>query len=331
MRCIALLSGGLDSQLAVRVIQQQGIDIAALHVQTPFSHTADQAARAAAALDVPLTVVTLDEPYLDIVRRPRFGYGRGASPCLDCRILMFHRARIALPQLDAQFVVSGEVLGQRSLGQRRRDLQAIAHHSGLRERLLRPLSALLLPETLPEQAGWVDRTRLHKFFGRGRAGLNGLAASMGLGDGPVPSTGCPLAELPFARKVFDLLQHDAYATRWDFQLLRYGRHFRADEHCKAIVGRRADENRDLARLHAEAATDETALLTPEGFAGPSVLVVGAITSRSIAFAGGLLCRFTKDPRISRGRVVLSWQGTVRELTPQPDPAAAVARSLTETP
>ena len=249
MRCVALLSGGLDSHLAARLVQQQGIEVAALHFRSMFAGGSDRAAQVAAQLSVPLTVVTLGDDYLDLVRQPRFGYGRGANPCVDCRVHMFARAREFMQQVDAQFVVSGEVVGQRAGSQKRRDLDAIGHHSGLRDRLLRPLSAKMLVATLPEREGWVDRERLYGFFGRGRRGLIQLARSLGIDEIPSPSTGCVLSEPPFSRKVFDLLRHQPHASAWDFELLKHGRHFRYNHACKVVVGRREEENRQLEQLH----------------------------------------------------------------------------------
>ena len=151
MRCLALLSGGLDSMLAIRLMQEQGIEVEAINFKTIFTCCQDTAAKAARDLGVRLTIIGQEDDYLDLVRKPMFGYGKGANPCIDCRIYMFERARLAMDQLGASFVVSGEVLGQRPKSQKRRDLEIIAFHSDLEDLLLRPLSAKLLPPTRPER------------------------------------------------------------------------------------------------------------------------------------------------------------------------------------
>ncbi len=129
MRCVALLSGGLDSQLAIRLMQEQGIEVEALNFKTVFTCCQDYSAQVAHRLNVPLTILEQEDDYLDVIRNPRFGYGRGANPCIDCRIYMFQRAFRFMEQIDAQFVVSGEVVGQRPMSQKRRDLETISHHS----------------------------------------------------------------------------------------------------------------------------------------------------------------------------------------------------------
>ena len=156
VRAIALLSGGLDSMLAVRVMLEQGIEVEAVNFQTIFTCCRETAAQAAHELGVPLTIISQRDDYLELIRKPRYGYGKGANPCVDCRIYMFELARQLADERDAELVVSGEVLGQRPMSQKRRDLGIIAHQSGLEDRLLRPLSARLLPPTRAERAGMVE-------------------------------------------------------------------------------------------------------------------------------------------------------------------------------
>ncbi len=327
MRCVALISGGLDSQLAARVMQQQGVEVEALHFATVFSPAQNAAADVAQRIDVRLTVCALQEDYLEVVRNPRFGYGRAANPCLDCRVFLFRRALEHMREVGAEFVVTGEVAGQHSTSQRRRDLDAIAHHSGLRDRLLRPLSAKILAATLPEREGWVDRERLYGFFGRGRRGLMQLARDMGIDAIPTPSTGCALSELPYSRKVFDLLRHAPHSGVWGFELLKHGRHFRFDDHCKVVVGRHESENRQLAELYEGRGTETAALVAPDGFVGPVALVVGSLGEEAFQFASGLVWRFSKQASDPRGRVRLLCDGCTRYLEPGPHSAAQSAPNL----
>ncbi|MHB8972021.1 MAG: hypothetical protein ACYC3X_07205 [Pirellulaceae bacterium] len=324
---MALISGGLDSQLAARVIQLQGIEVEALHFTSLFCPSQAGPAELAARLGVRLTVCALQEDYLDTVRNPRFGYGRAANPCLDCRIFMFRRALEFMPQLGAEFVVSGEIAGQQAMSQRRRDLEAIAHHSGLRDRLLRPLSAKILAATLPELAGWVDRERLYGFFGRGRRGLLQLARDLGIDEIPAPSSGCALSEPQFSRKFFDLLRHAPTRGLWGFELLKYGRHFRFDERCKVVVGRNEAENRQLAELYERRGDETVALLTPVGFVGPVALAAGASAQESLQFACGLVRRFSKQAIPAGGHVRVLLGNEVRSLDLAAHPAADSAQTV----
>jgi len=292
-RCIALLSGGLDSLLAIRIMQKQGIEVEALTFKTLFECCDRQASLAARELGVRLTVVEQEDDYLEVIRRPRFGRGRGANPCVDCRIYMFQRAKQALGHLNAQFVVSGEVIGQRPMSQKRRDLAVIARHSGLEDLLLRPLCAKLQPITRPEREGWVDRDKLYSFSGRSRKGLTKLARELGLARIPSPSTGCALTERQFSRNVFDLMQHKPDANRWDFELLKVGRHFRFDDATKIVVGRNKSENDALLFAHGLPEATSAAVLMPENFVGPLAVVVGPPTDAAIRFAGGLVLRHSK--------------------------------------
>lgn len=292
MRCVALFSGGLDSILAIRLMQLQGIEVEALNFKTLFTCCQDQSARAARELGVRLTIVGHDDDYLDLIARPQFGYGRGANPCIDCRIYMFRRAAAFMAEVAAAFVVSGELVGQRPKSQKRRDLSLIARQAGLDDLLLRPLSARCLPPTRPEREGWVDREALCRFTGRSRKGLIELALRLGIRDIPTPSTGCALTEVPFARKVFDLIQLEAPPSRWDYELLKIGRHYRFDTATKLVVGRRESDNEQLRWMFERPDAAESALITPQSFPGPTALIVGTISDRVLEFVGGLILRHT---------------------------------------
>jgi len=288
--CVALLSGGLDSILAIRLMQEQGIDVHALNFQTVFTCCKDESGRAASELSVPLTVIGDDDEYLQLIRRPRFGYGKGANPCVDCRIYMFARAKRFLDQIGGQFVVSGEVVGQRPMSQKRRDLEIISAHSGLEDLLLRPLSAQFLPLTLPERNGWVDRSKLHRFSGRSRKGLIELARRFGLSRIPSPSNGCALTETSFGHKVHDLVQLDHGNRRWDFELLKVGRHYRLKSGQKVVVGRNEKDNEALQYMTAREDARAEMLLEPENFIGPAAMVVGLSDRDTLPAAGALLLR-----------------------------------------
>lgn len=310
-RAIVLFSGGLDSTLAVRIMQEQGFLVEALHVRTPFDCCRVPAARQAAELGVGLTVVSVADDYVEIVRRPRFGYGRAVNPCVDCRIYLCRMAGRMMDQTGACAVVTGEVLGQRAGSQRRRHLETIEVHAGLEGRLLRPLSARLLAPTVPEREGLVDREKLYAFSGRSRKPLIELARRLGVTRIPGPSTGCALAEPGFAPRVRDLVELDPQATLADFELLNYGRHVRLDERAKVVVGRNARENAAIRALYERHATPRWALLEPDGFPGPSALVAGRIDEAAVRSAAGLVLRYAKARQAPTATVSVLHDGTRR--------------------
>lgn len=293
-RCVVLLSGGLDSMLAIRIMQEHGIEVEALNFKTIFTCCQNQSAQTARDLGVRLTVVGQDDDYLELVKEPQFGRGKGANPCVDCRIYMFEKAKRFMHQIEADFIVSGEVAGQRPMSQKRRDLDRIAYHSDLEDLLLRPLSAKLLRPTLPEREGWVDRELLYNIEGRSRKRLIELAKKYGLREIPTPSTGCSLTEPKFSKKVFDLMAAPGESRRWDFELLKCGRHFRFDSQTKVILGRDEAENDQLVYAHRLPDATSTAALEPANFVGPQALLIGPRSDEAIAFAAGLILRYSRE-------------------------------------
>jgi tRNA-uridine 2-sulfurtransferase len=290
---VALFSGGLDSMLAVRILQEQGFEVEALNIRTPFACCKVPAARAAVDLGIRQTVLGVDDDYVELVRNPRYGRGNAINPCIDCRIHMAKIARRFMDQIGACVVISGEVLNQRPMSQKRNDLEVIALRSGLERRLLRPLSAQLLAPTIPEREGLVNRDRLYAFHGRGRTRLMALAGQLGICAIPQPSTGCALTEPSFAPRVLDLMEHSPQATAWDFELLNIGRHIRLDQHTKAVIGRNATENAALRSFAARDDAGELLQLEPESFVGPDALMVGRIEETSPRMAAALMVHYAR--------------------------------------
>ncbi len=310
-RCVTLFSGGLDSMLAIRLMQEQEIEVEALNFKTAFTCCQDQSGQAARDLGVRLTILSTGDDYFDLVRNPRFGYGKGANPCVDCRIYMFQKAKQFMEQVDAQFIVSGEVVGQRPMSQKRRDLDVISHHSDLDDLLLRPLSAKLLPPTKPERDGLVDREQLYDFQGRSRKGLIELAKKFGFEDIPTPSTGCALTEPRFSKKVFDLFEVAPESNGWDFELLKIGRHFRYDERTKVVMGRNEQENDRLRYMHELSDSSSAAMLNPRNFLGPRTLICGPATDEAVDFAAGLILRYTTNCDPENGLIDVFEAGSQR--------------------
>lgn len=296
---IALYSGGLDSTLAIRLMQVQGIDVRALHFTSPFfgvSPDTDSgkydARRGAELLGVPLTICTLGEEYLEMLRNPRHGYGKAVNPCIDCHAYFLRKARDLMVETGADFVITGEVLGQRPMSQRRDALRVVERDCCLEGLLLRPLSARLLPPTRPELERWVDRDQLPTIKGRSRKVQIRLAAELGVQEYPNPAGGCLLTEVSYASKVRDIFSHSRHLDPRDFRLLRIGRHFRLDPATRLIVGRDEGEN---ALLQHHAREDEAVLRWEDG-GSPTGVLIGQVDEAVLQTAGRIVLRYTKAGR-----------------------------------
>ncbi len=293
IRALGLLSGGLDSALAAKLLTEQGLEVIGLHLESPTSCRSD-VREAARELGIELEIRPKGEAYLELLRHPRWGYGRNMNPCLDCRVFMLRLAREVMEQRGARFVFTGEVVGQRPMSQQRQALTMIDRNSDLEGWVLRPLSARLLPETEPERQGWVDRSRLLGIFGRGRSDQLRLAAEYGLRNFQSPGGGCLLTEPSFAERLRDLFAHtpEEKTHMQDVALLRLGRHIRVSAELKLVLGRNESENRSLEGF----ASEDRWLVTPDGFKGPIALVCGPRDQESLDHAVAWIVRYTKQPR-----------------------------------
>ncbi|MGQ9778485.1 MAG: hypothetical protein ACUVRM_01230 [Bacillota bacterium] len=294
MKALALLSGGLDSTLAIRVVQEQGIEVEAINFTSPFCLCnrggCHAAAVAAKQLGVKLHVEKCGQDYLDLVANPKYGYGRQMNPCLDCRIYKLNRAKKKMEEIGASFLITGEVLDQRPMSQRRDTLDICERDTGLRGLILRPLSAHHLRPTIPEERGWVDRAKPLALRGRWRKPQIELAKTFGISDYPCPGGGCLLTYEDFALKVRDLLDHGERLTVWSASLLRVGRHLRLPGGGKLVVGRNAAENEHLAK----AAREGTVLFTSLSSPGPTALAYGVDNEGDALLCAGVVARYA-DP------------------------------------
>ncbi len=256
-RALSLVSGGLDSSLAVRVLLGQGVPVTALHFVSVFSggRTADGRLRARAVADelgVPLVVRDATPSMLEFVPKPRFGWGKHLNPCIDCHTFQIAVAKEMLEETGASFVTTGEVLGQRPMSQNRESLGRVAKSSGMEGLLLRPLSAQALEPTVPEKEGWVDRSRLLGIHGRSRSEQNALAKQWGLKEFGAPAGGCLLTDPQFSWKLQDLINWDYSEGEplraGDVHLLKIGRHFRLESGARVVVGRNEGENAKVLSL-----------------------------------------------------------------------------------
>jgi tRNA-specific 2-thiouridylase len=252
-RAVALFSGGLDSILAAKLIMEQGVEVVGLHIKTGF-HSEDVRERlglirdkkelpiyrAAEQINLPLVEVDISDQYCEIIENPKYGYGKYANPCIDCKIKFFKTANKFMEREGFDFVVSGDVLKQRPMSQNLQALQIIEKEAGLEGLIVRPLSAKLLPPTIPEQKGWIDREKLLDIYGRGRKKQLELAKKFGLTYIPQPAGGCILTMEEVGKKVFDLLEHNEWNCE-TAKLVPVGRHFRLPTGAKVIVARNKEE------------------------------------------------------------------------------------------
>lgn len=284
--------------MAVRLIQGQGIKVIAVKFTSPFC-LCDQKGRCHAKeitekSNIPLEIVTAGADYLEMLRNPKYGYGSGMNPCVDCRVYMLKKARICAQNLGADFIFTGEVLDERPMSQHRRALKIIEKESGLEGKILRPLSAKLLPETEAEKKGWVERSKLMDIRGRSRRRQIELAKQLKLTDYPCPAGGCLLTYKEFARKMKDLLEHKNTIGANDLLLLRFGRHFRLGE-SKMIVGRDEIENTKLRALGGR----DDYLFEVSGYGSPLTLLQGPKTAEAIETAAALTARYSDstEPKV----------------------------------
>jgi hypothetical protein len=334
IKAVGLFSGGLDSTIALRVILEQGIPVTALHIRTGFSYAERErlagrepvsgpsaVERAAAQLDVPLETLDLSQSrdYIGVVLDPRFGYGSGMNPCVDCRIFLLRQAKTWMEAHGHHFVFTGEVVGQRPKSQMRPTLEIVKRESGLEGYLVRPLSAKLLEPTIPEIRGWVDRERLYAISGRGRKEQIALAERFGITEYAQPSGGCCyLIDQSYSRRLRDFLAHKRPESLSPerVQLLAVGRHIRLDSGCKVVVGRHEGENaylemRDLDGL----------LLTTPDRPGPATLVLDDVTEGDIVLAGQITASYSDgkhEPAVHvEVRPTGKREGGVRRITVPP--------------
>ena len=305
-KAVALISGGLDSLLAARVVMEQGVHVEGINFYTGFcveGHThairrqdrarprRNNALWSAEQLGIRLHILDIIEEYKDIVINPKHGYGANLNPCLDCKIFMVGKAHEWMQSHGFDFIITGEVIGQRPMSQRRDTMPVVARDSGAEDRLVRPLCARNLPATLPEREGWLEREKLYGFSGRSRKPQIALAAKFGFRDFAQPAGGCCfLTDRQYAVKLEDLwkTRGSKHYELDDIMLLKVGRHLRPRPNFKMIVGREEGENHFL-----EGYRKRFVHMMPVSHTGPLVLLDGPVSSADIELAARLTARFSK--------------------------------------
>ena len=318
-KAVALISGGLDSLLAAKLIQDQGIQVEGINFYTGFcveGHThairkkdrdkvkRNNALWVAEQLGIKLHIIDIVEEYKDIVINPKHGYGANLNPCLDCKIFMVQKAHQWLLQNNFDFIITGEVMGQRPMSQRKKTLPVVSAESGAEDLLLRPLCAHNLPETKPEKEGWVDRALLHSITGRSRKPQMALAQQFGFEDYAQPAGGCCfLTDQNYAVKLQDLWDNRGHKTYEldDIMLLKVGRHIRPSKAFKLIIAREEGETRFLSGYKKQFQSIKTV-----SHAGPLTLIEGdKLDAQQIQLACAITARFSKGRDAESVEVVFS--------------------------
>jgi tRNA-uridine 2-sulfurtransferase len=307
MKAIVLISGGLDSILAGRMVKEQGIEIIPLNFKIPFCHRKKDNFSAGKPLDAlvreylgsNLTTIDISNEFLKLLDKPAHGFGSNMNPCIDCKILMLRKAKELMLGLGARFVVTGEVLGQRPMSQHRQALMQIAKEAGLEGLVLRPLSARLLGKTIIENEGLVDSRSLLDFNGRSRKPQVELAKSFNIKEYAQPAGGCLLTDSEFAKRLKDIIKHKELNLD-NAGLLKIGRHFRISPEAKLVVGRDEGEDKELGVL----AKDGDWLFYPdEQLAGPTSLGRGNFSKELIKLSCEITCHYCDLPDDDQAGIV----------------------------
>ncbi len=335
-KAVALISGGLDSLLAAKVVQQQGVHVEGINFYTGFcveGHThairkKDQARPkrnnalwVAEQLGIKLHIIDIIEEYKAIVINPKHGYGAHLNPCLDCKIFMVSKAKEWIEQQGFDFIITGEVIGQRPMSQRRETMPVVAAESGAEDRLLRPLCAQNLPLTLPEREGWVDRQSLYDFSGRTRKPQMALAEQFGFEDYAQPAGGCCfLTDANYSGKLSDLwrARGDKQYELDDIMLLKVGRHIRPKANFKIIIAREEGEAKFLRGYRKSFISMESA-----SHNGPLALVDGKPSTEDLQLAARIVARYGQGRLAEQVDVDVTHDGETRRLTVIPMPAHEV--------
>lgn len=301
MKALSLFSGGLDSILAVKIIGEQGVNIFGVFLETPF-FSSQKAVKSAEYIELPLRVIDVTDSFLNILLNPKHGYGKGLNPCIDCHAFMFKKVGNMMKEEGADFIISGEVLGQRPMSQNLRSMTTVSHESNFKDLILRPLCAKRLPETFPETQGWVNREKLLGLSGRSRKPQIELAKKLDIYEYPAPAGGCLLTDKIFSGRLKDLISTSSTLEKRDLELLKWGRHFRIGEKTRIIVGR---DQRENEMIYSQKKVRDT-ILTIKDYPGPTVLATGDLSSDELDLAASMAVSYSDAPSNCSVQVRIKW-------------------------
>lgn len=318
MKAISLFSGGLDSQLAVCVIKEQGVEVVGINFVTPFFGAEERTRQAARDLDIEFHFMDIGPEYMDVLKKPVYGYGKNMNPCIDCHAYMFKKAGEYMREIGADFLISGEVLGQRPMSQNKSALSAVDKLSGNRGLIVRPLCGQLLPATIPETEGWIDRSNLLAISGRSRHDQMQLAEHYGIIDYPSPAGGCLLTQENFSRRLRRLFELRPGADAAACEILKVGRHFYLAENQLLVVGRNHNENESLQLL----ANQQDYLFKVTDRPGPLGLLrpLNPDDQAEVELAARIVARYSDAKNLETAQVKVSQMNTedkILQIPPMP--------------
>jgi tRNA-uridine 2-sulfurtransferase len=316
-KAVALLSGGLDSSLAVRMMLEQGVEVEAIAIKTPFCDfdcgkgCGHRVKQVSADLGIPLKTIYFGDEYLKMLKNPKHGYGSGMNPCIDCRAMMYREAKKHMEEIDADFIVTGEVLFQRPMSQNSRALRIIEEETDTTGRVLRPLSAKGLAPTKAEKACLVNRENLGDIKGRSRKDQLKLAKHFNIENPTNSAGGCLLTDPAFSKRIKDSYDHASDIPNLnDVELLKIGRHFRISSDAKLIVGRNMEENEKITSL----STSDDIIIEAMEYVGPTCLLRGKkLDERSVYISSGIALRYSDSPKGIKCSVRALIQGKEEEI------------------
>ena len=324
-KAFSLFSGGLDSLLAARAVMEQGVDVTALHFITPFFGYKNKGKEAQAAGDfkekygLSVRIIDVSPEYMEMVKKPVYGYGKNFNPCLDCKIFMMKKARALMIEEGADFIISGEVLGQRPMSQRRDAMSIVERDSGLKGFLLRPLCAKLMPPTIPEEKGIIDREKLYGLSGRSRRGQMELAERFGIKDYATPAGGCMLTDPILSKRIKEFLyKREEPVDARDVQLLTVGRFFKFPAGT-LHVGRNEKDNEKLVSLAGE----REVIIRARDVPGPVSVFRGSPTEGEIELAARITARYSDNEGLDFMAMEVSSGQETRTIEVRPAPVSLV--------
>ncbi len=311
---VVLYSGGLDSILAAKILMDQGIEMTGLHCLLPF-YPPDlnpeelESSNLARQIGLKLIFYRCNRDYIEMIKNPEHGYGKNINPCIDCKLFFIKKASELMYELGANFVATGEVVGQRPMSQLKHTLNHIEKVCGLQGRLLRPLSAKILKPTIPEIEGTVDRKKLLDISGRGRKRQMELAEFYGIKNYSSPAGGCLFTDSHFSSRVNDILHHQQNVDMNDIYLLKIGRHFRINDSLKIIVSRNESEGLELEKMISFA----DFFIRPE-FKGPSIFIKGEMKEEDLELLNSIAARYGKVKNNENKLTLFSGDNILREMS-----------------
>jgi len=285
---LAMISGGLDSILAAKLVKDQGIEVIGIFFKSYF-FSEENALKIVKQIDIPLEVVDFSKEHFEMVKNPKHGHGKNMNPCIDCHAMMMRHCGELLEKFHADFIITGEVLNQRPMSQNRSALDIVKNESGIGHKILRPLCAKNLNPTEMEIEGLIDREALLDISGRNRKVQMELAEKWGILDYPSPAGGCKLTEPNYSRRLKELVEHKDDTSKIDLDLLKLGRHFRLSKDAKIISTRMKEEGELIEQL----LSPNDLMFLPRDYNGSTVVIIGKATNEDIKFAAKITGRYCK--------------------------------------